>query len=96
MVFLIIYLDARLRLLRFRFFKTLVQTTALIAAFFTCISRISDYHHRFSDVLSGSALGIVIALYVTLVTGRVLWTLNLKPRRYEVGKAREDDETVYV
>lgn len=57
MVFLIIYVQARLILLRFRYFKPLLQMTAFIAAFVTSLSRIIDYHHRGSDVIGGSILG---------------------------------------
>lgn len=46
---------------------------AFIAAYITAISRIGDYHHRGSDVIGGSVLGIVIALFITLFVGRVLW-----------------------
>ena len=31
---------------------------AFIAAFITSLSRISDYHHRGSDVIGGAVLGI--------------------------------------
>lgn len=57
MVFLIVYVEARLFLLRFRYIKPLIQMTAFIAAFVTTLSRISDYHHRGSDVIGGAVLG---------------------------------------
>jgi phosphatidate phosphatase len=57
MVFLIIYVEARLFLLRLRYIKPLIQMTAFIAAFVTCLSRVSDYHHRGSDVAGGTVLG---------------------------------------
>lgn len=59
MVFLIVYLEARLFLLKFRYVKSLFQMFAFIAAFVTCLSRISDYHHRGTDVLGGTCLGIL-------------------------------------
>ena len=92
MIYLVIYLEARLRLLRLRYIKSLIQLAAVIAAFLTSISRISDYHHRFSDVLSGSVLGIVIAFFVTLVLGRVLWVLESKPRRFEVASIKNETQ----
>lgn len=73
MLFLIIYLEARLFLLRFRYIKALIQLAAFIASFVTSISRISDYHHRGSDVLAGLVLGSIIALFITLVLGKILW-----------------------
>lgn len=79
MLFTIIYLEARLVLIRFRFIKTIFQMTCFIAAFVTMLSRISDYHHRGSDVLGGAVLGIIVALGITLFVGRVLWMFDKKP-----------------
>ncbi|CAF0856047.1 unnamed protein product [Brachionus calyciflorus] len=78
MTFLIIYLEARLFLLRLRFIKPLIQMTAFIAAFITAMSRISDYHHRESDVIGGIMLGVVIALAITLFIGRVIWDYEIE------------------
>jgi membrane-associated phospholipid phosphatase len=66
-----------------RYFKGLVQMTAFIAAFVTAISRIPDYHHRGSDVVGGSILGIAVALFVTLAIGRVLWQYNQEESYYD-------------
>lgn len=57
MLFTIIYLEARWILIRFRYFKTVLQMTCFIAAFVTMLSRVSDYHHRGSDVIGGTVLG---------------------------------------
>ena len=57
MVFLMLYVEARLVSLRFRYFKTLIQIGAFSAAFVTCLSRVSDYHHRGSDVIGGTVIG---------------------------------------
>lgn len=59
MMFLIIYIENRLLLLRFRYLKPLIQTTAFIAALVTCLSRVSDNQHRASDVWAGAILGII-------------------------------------
>ena len=45
MLYLIIFIEARLFLLRFRFIKGLLQVTAFIAAFVTSISRIPGIHN---------------------------------------------------
>ncbi|RNA11440.1 lipid phosphate phosphohydrolase 1 isoform X3 [Brachionus plicatilis] len=76
MLFLIIYLEARLFLVRFRYIKALIQLTAFIASFVTSISRISDYHHRGSDVVGGLVLGSIIALFITLILGKILWVVD--------------------
>lgn len=80
MVFLIIYVEARLFLLRFRYIKPLVQMTAFIAAYVTSTSRISDYHHRGDDVVGGALLGTIIALAITFLVGRVLWKYDVKEK----------------
>lgn len=78
MLFLIIYIEARLKLLRFRFVKPGLQMTAFAAAYVTCVSRVSDYHHRGSDVIGGIVLGCIIAVFMTFVVGRVLWKFNYR------------------
>ena len=83
MVFLIVYVQARLNLLRFRYVKPLIQIGAFTAAFITCLSRISDYHHRGSDVIGGTVLGWLIALFITLIVGRVLWEYERKEQYYD-------------
>lgn len=84
MLFLIVYVEARLILLRLRYIKPLIQLAAFSAAFVTCLSRISDYHHRGSDVIGGTILGIIIALFVTLIVGRVLWVYESEERYTEL------------
>jgi phosphatidate phosphatase len=83
MLFLIIYLEARLHLLRLRFIKPLIQMTAFIAAYVTCISRISDNYHHPGDVLGGVILGCAVAIFITTVVGRVLWVLGHRKRYYD-------------
>jgi phosphatidate phosphatase len=46
MTFLIVFVEARLQLLKLRYIKPLIQMAAFIAAYVTAISRIPDYHHR--------------------------------------------------
>jgi phosphatidate phosphatase len=83
MIFLIVYLEARLNLTRFRFIKPMIQITAFIAAYVTMVSRVSDYHHRGSDVIGGTVIGVVIGLFITIITGRVLWVYNRKTPYYD-------------
>ena len=66
--------------------------TAFIAAYVTAISRIPDYAHRGSDVLGGSVLGIIIALFITLVAGRVFWVYNAPVKRADFDIKKYDDE----
>jgi len=89
MTFVIIFLEARLILVRLRFIKTFIQIAAFIAAWVTMLSRVSDYWHRFTDVLAGFFLGLIIALFVLLVLGRVLWEYKVEKRIYEVDDLKE-------
>lgn len=76
MLFLIIYIEARLHLFVLRFFKPGFQMAAFLAAYVTCLSRVSDYHHRGSDVIGGIVVGAIIAIFITCISGRVLWEYN--------------------
>ena len=62
-----------------------------IAAFVTSLSRISDYHHRYTDVLGGTILGCLVALFITLQTGKVLFKYNQVKSHYEIDMKKEYD-----
>ncbi|XP_059478551.1 putative phosphatidate phosphatase [Neocloeon triangulifer] len=70
MVFLVMYLQMRWN----RRFSTLLrhflQFLALTMAWYTALTRVSDYKHHWSDCLAGSAQGALVAiLIVTCVSG---------------------------
>ncbi|CAJ0633467.1 9639_t:CDS:2 [Entrophospora sp. SA101] len=44
-------------------YKSFTVVTPLIIAVFICISRTQDYRHHWQDVLAGSALGFVLAIF---------------------------------
>ena len=78
MVFLVIYLQARLVTLRFRSLRPLLQVTALIAAFVTSVSSYIDYHADGWDILGGFILGFLIAIGSTMYISRVIWEYERK------------------
>lgn len=78
MLFTIIYLEARFIVIRLRYIKTLIQMSCFIAAFVTMLSRVSDYHHRGTDVIGGTILGAIVAIGITMFVGRVLWVYEKK------------------
>ncbi|XP_046335705.2 phospholipid phosphatase 1-like isoform X1 [Haliotis rufescens] len=65
MVFLMIYLQMKLTWSGLALLRPTLQTGLFYMAFYTCLSRISDYKHHWSDVLAGAILGLVVALLVT-------------------------------
>ena len=76
MLFLIIYIQIRWHSVISRFLKVLIQMTAFIAAYVTCLSRISDHHHHGTDVFGGVVIGCVIAFFMFFCVGRELIKLN--------------------
>lgn len=76
MVFVIIYLEARFQVSRLRFVKTFIQLACFIAAWHTCMSRVSDFKHHHTDVIAGAIIGLSVALFVTFVTGKQIWDFN--------------------
>ncbi|KAL5016090.1 hypothetical protein ScPMuIL_005679 [Solemya velum] len=69
MVYLIIYLQVRFSWVRFTLLKPVLQLLAFYLAYYTALSRVSDYKHHWSDVLAGSLLGagvsFIIAFHVS-------------------------------
>jgi len=61
MCFAILYLQARMGSRDFRLVKPLIQVGCVLFAFFTCLTRVSDYKHHPEDVVGGGVLGLSIA-----------------------------------
>jgi phosphatidate phosphatase len=58
--------------------KHFLQLLCLIMAWFTAMSRVSDYKHHWSDVLAGLTLGTIIALVVVNIVYKSLISHPLK------------------
>nr|XP_020507174.1 phospholipid phosphatase 1 isoform X2 [Labrus bergylta] len=64
MLFLALYLQARLRADWARLLRPTIQFFLIAATVYTGLSRVSDYKHHWSDVLAGLLQGALMALLV--------------------------------
>lgn len=65
--------------------KHLLQFGLLMMAWFTCMSRISDYKHHWSDVLAGASIGTVSALIVVRIS-KADWCHGINDLYFFAGK----------
>ncbi|XP_017147928.1 putative phosphatidate phosphatase isoform X1 [Drosophila miranda] len=65
MLYTAIYLQRRMHWPRLRMVQHFVQFLLLMFAWYTALTRISDYKHHCSDVLAGAGIGITYAIIVT-------------------------------
>ncbi|XP_054160930.1 putative phosphatidate phosphatase [Oppia nitens] len=66
LVYLVIYLQVRLRWSALGFIRPLYQTLLIYLVIYTGFTRISDYKHHWSDVLIGLLQGLVVAILSTV------------------------------
>lgn len=72
--FLLVYFESRLFCSQIRFLKPVLQCACICIMFFTCLSRITDHKHHYSDVIGGAIIGTSVAFFITL---RVANAFNL-------------------
>ncbi|XP_055624774.1 putative phosphatidate phosphatase [Toxorhynchites rutilus septentrionalis] len=65
LVYCAIYLQSRMNWRGSKLLKHFLQFLLIMLAWYTCLSRISDYKHHWSDVLSGAILGSLVAIVVS-------------------------------
>lgn len=64
MVYLCLYLQFRFRWRRSPLLRPFMQLIAILIAYYTALSRISDHKHHWSDVLGGGLLGTIVAFCI--------------------------------
>lgn len=90
LIYCAIYLQCRMNWRGSKLLKHFLQFLLILLAWYTCLSRISDYKHHWSDVLSGAVLGSLVAIVVSnycsdLFDARRKRTTVLPQTRYELG-----------
>ncbi|XP_061390409.1 putative phosphatidate phosphatase, partial [Musca vetustissima] len=65
MVYLAIYLQCRMTWRGSKLIRHFLQFVGIMLAWYTALSRVSDYKHHWSDVLGGSLVGAITAIVVT-------------------------------
>ncbi|GFQ91615.1 putative phosphatidate phosphatase [Trichonephila clavata] len=80
MMFSVVYLYKYFSLPCAKLLKPILQFIPILFALYTAISRIEDNKHHWSDVMGGSAIGIVVALSVSLLLGKEKNTSQILPK----------------
>lgn len=65
-VYLMIFLQKRLTFLFKSMIRPMLQLLIFVMAYYTCLSRVSDYKHHPTDVLAGAVVGIISAVTVAV------------------------------
>lgn len=74
MIFAILYVQARLQWRSVLLVRPLLQLILFYMAFYTCLSRVSDYKHHWSDVLAGAIIGVTSAVLVVFKVSELFET----------------------
>ncbi|KAL8560729.1 hypothetical protein ACOMHN_046412 [Nucella lapillus] len=95
-----LYLQARLVCSQAKLLRPALQVGVFCLAFFTCLSRVSDYKHHWSDVLSGAVLGVAVCYLVMASLGdfhrltlRKPWSTLSGSRKERLPMYRKDNNS---
>jgi phosphatidate phosphatase len=82
-----VYLQQRWSRHRFSsLLRHFLQFLALTMAWYTALSRVSDYKHHWSDVLAGSVQGTVVAIIIVSIANKPcqIFPPRLGPKEYHL------------
>ncbi|XP_057373400.1 phospholipid phosphatase 1-like isoform X1 [Daphnia carinata] len=71
MLFLALYLQRRMNWSGSKLLRPTIQISALLLSWYTGLTRVSDYKHHWSDVLSGFLIGAIAASLTALYVSRL-------------------------
>ncbi|XP_076112969.1 phospholipid phosphatase 3-like isoform X1 [Mytilus galloprovincialis] len=63
MLYLVVYLQIKFKWRKCWLVRPFLQLVAFFLAYYTALTRISDYMHHWSDVLGGAILGIIVCFF---------------------------------
>lgn len=103
MVFLVLYIQYKFKWRKVFLLKPLLQVLFLYMTYYTCISRVSDNKHHWSDVMFGAFIGISHAILVVCFMTNLPQSKNTNCRHgnkhspenrnnYHRGFDKDDDE----
>ncbi|XP_023171536.2 putative phosphatidate phosphatase isoform X2 [Drosophila hydei] len=76
MVYVALYLQARMNWRGSKLLRHFLQFLFIMIAWYTALSRVSDYKHHWSDVLAGSAIGAACAVIVSYFMPKACFNLQ--------------------
>ncbi|XP_033101641.1 phospholipid phosphatase-related protein type 1-like isoform X1 [Anneissia japonica] len=79
-VYLSCYYESRWTLENFVLLKPMLQGALFLGAIFTSCSRITDYKHHLTDVIVGSVLGVVSAIFLMVSATDIFKSLSSIPK----------------
>ncbi|KAK3925438.1 Putative phosphatidate phosphatase [Frankliniella fusca] len=82
MLFLVFYIQSRITFKGSKLLRHAIQYSCLMFSWFCALSRISNYWHHWSDVLSGLFIGGIVAILT------VVFVADLLPRGVTEGESR--------
>ncbi|XP_046440735.1 putative phosphatidate phosphatase isoform X2 [Daphnia pulex] len=91
MLFLAFYLQRRMNWSGSKLLRPTIQICVLMLSWYTGLSRVSDYKHHWSDVLSGFLIGAIAASLTALYVSR-LFQPSIRRDMALVPQSREDVE----
>lgn len=90
MLFVAIYLQARLQTGWLKLWRTLLQISGLLISLVVSFERIMVYRHHWTDVLAGLLIGYAMALFITQLVAQFFRKVPVKVRR-----VREEPSNIY-